>query len=72
MSIHLTLKDLRIAARWSKQELARRSELDAKTVTRAESGQTVQEVKAAIILDTLNKALGTSYTLSDVEGVAVK
>lgn len=60
------LKDYRLEANLSKAELARRAGVDVGTVTRAEEGQPVQEVKAAAIARVINQALGQRLSVEDL------
>ncbi len=64
-----TLKDLRLRAHFSKRKLAKETKIDLETITRAETGKRVQEVKVVIILEAINKALKSSYTIADIEGI---
>ena len=61
------VKEYRLKARWSQNELARQAKVDERTVRRAEAGQTIQDVKAAQITDALAQALGTELTIEDLD-----
>jgi ribosome-binding protein aMBF1 (putative translation factor) len=61
------VKEYRLKARWSQNELARQAKVDERTVRRAEAGQTIQDVKAAQITDALAQALGITLTIEDLE-----
>jgi transcriptional regulator with XRE-family HTH domain len=60
------LKPRRLEANLSKAELARRASVDVGTVTRAEEGQPVQEVKAAAIARVISQALGQNLSVDDL------
>lgn len=64
------LKPRRLEANLSKAELARRASVDVGTVTRAEEGQPVQEVKAAAIARAVSQALGQNLGVEDL-GIVV-
>ena len=53
-----SFKEHRLEASLSKAELARRARVDVGTVTRAETAQPVQEVKAAALARVISQALG--------------
>ena len=61
------VREYRLKARWSQNELARQAKVDERTVRRAEEGQTIQDVKAAQIADALAEALGITLTIEDLE-----
>ncbi len=61
------VREYRLKARWSQNELARQAKVDERTVRRAEEGQTIQDVKAAQIADALAEALGIPLTIEDLE-----
>lgn len=61
------VREYRLKARWSQNELARQAKVDERTVRRAEEGQTVQDVKAAQIADALSAVLGITLTIEDLE-----
>ena len=61
-----TLKELRIRARLSAEALGRLANVDGKTVTRAESGLPVQELKAIAIVEALGQALGIPLKIEDL------
>lgn len=61
------VREYRLKARWSQNELARQAKVDERTVRRAEEGQTIQDVKAAQIADALSEALGITLTIEDLE-----
>ena len=66
-----TLKELRLRARLSAQALGRLANVDAKTVTRAEQGLPVQELKAVAIVEALGQALGQDLKIEDVEDLRI-
>ena len=61
------IKEYRLKARWSQNELARQAKVDERTVRRAEEGQKIQDVKAAQITDALAQALGITLTMEELE-----
>lgn len=61
------LKDRRLEANLSLAELARRAGVDVGTVKRAETGQPVQEVKAAAIARAISQALNVHLSAEDLE-----
>lgn len=66
-----TLKELRFEAGYSYSELARRANVSEPTVRRAESGEPVQELKAAQIVRALSEKLGRTIRIEDVEGLTI-
>jgi DNA-binding XRE family transcriptional regulator len=66
-----TLKELRIKARLSAEALGRLANVDGKTVTRAENGRPVQELKAIAIVEALGQALGQELKLEDIENLTI-
>jgi transcriptional regulator with XRE-family HTH domain len=61
------VREYRLKARLSQNELARRAGIDERTVRRAEDGQTIQDVKAAAIADALSDALGMTLTIETLQ-----
>jgi len=66
-----TLKELRLRARLSAEALGRLANVSGKTVTRAEEGLPIQEVKAVAIVEALGQALGQTLRIEDVEGLKI-
>ncbi len=66
-----TLKELRLKARLSAEALGRLANISGKTVTRAEEGLPIQEVKAVAIVEALGQALGQELRVTDVEGLQI-
>jgi len=66
-----TLKELRLKARLSAEALGRLANISGKTVTRAEEGLPIQEVKAVAIVEALGQALGQELRVTDVEGLHI-
>lgn len=66
-----TLKELRIEAHASYSLVARSAGVSPATVSRAESGQPIQELKAIQIAEGLSKLLGRSIRVEDIQGVNV-
>ncbi len=65
------LKELRLRARLSAEALGRLANVDGKTVTRAEQGLPVQEVKAVAIVEALGQALGQKLTIEDIKDLKI-
>lgn len=61
------VREYRLKARLSQNELAKRAGIDERTVKRAEDGQPIQDVKAAAIADALSEALATTLTMEGLE-----
>ena len=66
-----TLKELRLKARLSAEALGRLANVSGKTVTRAEEGLPIQEVKAVAIVEALGQALGQQLRVEDVEDLHI-
>ena len=66
-----TLKELRLKARLSAEGLGRLANVSGKTVTRAESGLPVQEVKAVAIVEALGQALGEDLRVESIEDLKI-
>lgn len=66
-----TLKELRLKAHLSINQLARLAGIDRQTVERAEEGRPVQDVKAYQIAEALSKELGEQIKFEDVEGLQI-
>ncbi len=66
-----TLQELRLEARLSINALAQQAQVDRQTVTRAEAGTPVQDVKAYAIVRVLSQKLGKEIKLADVEGLNI-
>jgi DNA-binding XRE family transcriptional regulator len=66
-----TVRELRLEAGLSKQELGRQAKVDAKTIKRAEDGLPIQDVKAAAIVRALGEALGRKLTIEDVDNLHI-
>ena len=64
-----TLKELRLRARLSAEELGRKANITGKTVKRAEQGLPVQELKAVAIVEALGQALGQELKIEDVDNL---
>jgi transcriptional regulator with XRE-family HTH domain len=61
------VREYRLKARLSQNQLATRAKIDERTLRRAEEGQPVQDTKAAAIADALSEALNTTLTIEDLE-----
>jgi len=66
-----TLKELRLQAHLTVSELARLAKVGRGTVERAESGESVLDVKAYMIVEALGKQLNREIKLDDVEGLNI-
>lgn len=66
-----TVKELRLKAHLSINQLARLASVDRQTVERAEDGKPVQDVKAYQIVEALSKELGEQIRLEEVEGLNI-
>ena len=66
-----TVKQLRLKARLSIQGLGRLSNVDSKTIRRAENGLPVQELKAVAIVEALGEALGQELKIEDVDNLHI-
>src|SRR5260370_22569384 len=66
-----TLKELRLKARLSAEELGRKANITGKTVKRAENGLPVQELKAVAIVEALGQALGQELKPEDIENLVI-
>ena len=66
-----TLHELRIEAGLSIHRLAQLADVDRNTVTRAEEGRPIQEVKAYAIVQAIARQLGRSIKLSEVDDLQV-
>lgn len=62
---------LRIRAHFTRQALAKEAGVSADTVTRMERGIGVTALKAYLVLEVLNRKLGTNLQVSEVEGLVV-
>lgn len=61
------VREYRLKARLSQNELAKRAGIDERTVRRAEEGQTIQDIKAAAIADALSETLNIVLSIEDLE-----
>ena len=67
-----TLREIREEAGLSLSELAKRAEVDYKTVKKAdESGGSIHRFKALALLKVLNQELGTEHELEDIDGLTL-
>jgi DNA-binding XRE family transcriptional regulator len=66
-----TVRTLRLEAGLSKQALGRRANVDTKTISRAEDGLPIQDVKAAAIVKALGEVLGQKLTIEDVDNLRI-
>ncbi len=67
-----TLREMREETGLSVSELAKRAEVDYKTVKKAdESGGSIHRFKALALLKVINQELGTEHELGDIEGLTL-
>lgn len=66
-----TVKDHRLNAGMSKSELCRKADVDFSTLTKAETGEPIQEHNAQKIIKALNTVLGLQLTISEVDNLAI-
>jgi transcriptional regulator with XRE-family HTH domain len=66
-----TIKDYRLSAGMSKSELCRKADVDFATLTKAETGEPIQEHNAQKIINALNTALGKHLTIDEVDGLVI-
>ena len=66
-----TLKEYRVEANLSLSQLARRANIATATVSRAEDGLPVQELKAIAIARALSEVLGKKLTVHDIEDLKI-
>jgi transcriptional regulator with XRE-family HTH domain len=67
----MTVKEYRLSLLWSVSELARRSRLSNKTVSRIEDGEPAYDYTVAAIAKAFSEALGQQITIRDLEGVNI-
>jgi transcriptional regulator with XRE-family HTH domain len=66
-----TLKDLRFQSGLSLSQIARRANVATSTVSRAEQGEPIQELKATQIARALSELLGKRIRVEDIDGLNV-
>jgi predicted transcriptional regulator len=66
-----TIRELRLRAHFSINQLARNAGVDRQTVERAEEGKPVQDVKAYQIVEALSQKLGEQIKLEDIDGLNI-
>jgi len=66
-----TLKQLRFRSGLSLSQIARKANVATSTVSRAEQGEPIQEIKAAQIARALGELLGRNIRVEDIEGLNV-
>jgi len=67
-----TLRELREETGLSVSDLAKRAEVDYKTVKKAdEGGGSIHRFKALALLKVINQELGTEHGLEDVDGLTL-
>lgn len=67
----MTIEDYRVSLGWSIAELARRSGLAARTISRIEKGEPAYSHTIGAIARALSEGLGKTITIHDIEGVAI-
>lgn len=66
-----TLINYRLRAHLSIRQLADLAGINERTVSSAEKGKRIQDVKAQKIAEALSKALGTELTIEDLDIVLI-
>lgn len=66
-----TLKELRFEAGLSLSQIARRANVATSTVSRAEQGEPIQELKAVQIARALSELLHRQIEVGDIDGLNV-
>ena len=66
-----TVREYRLEAGLSKNDLCKKADVDYATLTRAENGEPIFEYNAAKIAKALSSALGRTITLKDIDGLTV-
>ncbi len=65
-----TLREIRDETGLSISDLAKRAEVDYKTVKKADEGVgSIHRFKALALLKVINQELGTEYGLEDIDGL---
>lgn len=67
----MTIGDYRISLGWSATELARRSKLSSKTISRIERGEPAFSHTIGAIARALSEGLGQTITIHDLDGVNI-
>ena len=67
----MTIEEYRLSLAWSVSELARRSRLSSRTVSRIEKGEPAYAHTVAAIARALSEGLGQTVTIHDLEGVRI-
>lgn len=65
------IKQMRLEARMSQNQLARKAELDRGTVASAEAGKSVQDLTLSKIASALSAALGRPVDIEEISSVGV-
>lgn len=66
-----TVRDYRLEAGLSKNDLCKKADVDYQTLTRAENGEPIFEHNAQKIVKALNAVLGTNLTIKDIDGLNI-
>ena len=67
-----TLREIREEAGFSVSDLAKRADVDYKTVKKAdESSGSIHRFKALALVKVLNQELGTEHELEDIDGLTL-
>ncbi len=67
----MTIEEYRLKLAWSITELARRSKLSSRTVSRIEDGEPAYAHTVAAIANALSEGLGREITIQDLDGVHI-
>ena len=68
----MTLEDYRLECGWSKNEMARKANMDFNTLSKAMSGEVVTIGTAKKLADAISRELGRAIRFQDIEGLKVK
>jgi predicted transcriptional regulator len=66
-----TFKEYRLEAQFSLSQLAKAAHLNRQTVTRADDGKPIQDVKAVKLVQALSEKLGRKIELKDIEDLKI-
>jgi len=68
----MTLEELRLECGWTRNELARRANVDFNTVNKALTGNTISISTAYKIASAISQRLGRTIRFQDIENLKVK
>ena len=70
--LRMKLEEYRRQLGWSQAELARQAGISSPTVSKAESGESINGRSAILICKALGRALGTPVGIDEIEGWTVR